>query len=63
MPGGNHLRETAEMSRAVFLFVVLMAGFMPVAHSQDVGFVQDVANRIWSAWVIGRAVRNAGGPS
>jgi hypothetical protein len=51
------------MSRAVFLFVVLMAGFMPVAHSQDVGFVQDVANRIWSAWVIGRAVRNAGGPS
>jgi uncharacterized protein YkwD len=46
MPGGNHLRETPEMSRIVFLFVVLMAGVMPVAHSQDVGFVQDVANRI-----------------
>ena len=34
------------MSRIFFLFVVLMAGVMPVAHSQDVGFVQDVANRI-----------------
>ena len=34
------------MNRVIFLFVILMAGFMPVARSQDVGFVRDVAQRI-----------------
>ena len=46
MPGGNHLREAARMNRVIFLFIILVAGFMPVAKAQNVGFVQDVANRL-----------------
>ena len=55
MPGGNHLREAARMNRAIFLCVILMAGFMPVAKAQNVGFVQ-----VTGLDFQGRPVRDAG---
>ena len=48
MPGGNHLRETPAMTRLVSFLITVLAfvAFAPPAKAQNVGFVQDVANRI-----------------
>ena len=43
------------MNRAIFLCVILMAGFMPVAKAQNVGFVQ-----VTGLDFQGRPVRDAG---